>query len=214
MESRKLARAVSINNLLNKKYELLPFEGEWEEAFAKPSAAGVWFVYGDSSNGKTSFAMQLVKYLASLDLRVNYLSMEEGTDHTMREAVKRAGLTEAKSHIRILEPESPDELKERLRKHKSCDVVLIDTVQYWVEMYGFKFRDFLAMKREFPGKLFIFMSHVKKGDPDGSVATKIMRDASLKINVIGFRAISKGRYIGKTGYYTVWDEGAENFWNN
>ncbi len=39
-----------------------------------------------------------------------------------------------------------------------------------------------------------------------------MYDASLKIFVEGFRAISKGRFIGPKGYYTVWEEGAERYW--
>lgn len=36
-----------------------------------------------------------------------------------------------------------------------------------------------------------------------------MYDATLKIWVEGFKAFSKGRFIGDTGEYTIWGEGAE-----
>jgi adenosyl cobinamide kinase/adenosyl cobinamide phosphate guanylyltransferase len=214
MENIKLARAVSVSNLLNKKYELLDFKGEWYDAYRQPCKHGVWLVKGDSGNGKTSFALQLVKCLAELDLKVDYLSMEEGDDHTMQLAVETANLKDVKGRFKILLPESPEHLSLRLKKHRSADVVIIDTVQYWCEMYKFSFKQFLELKKAHPNKLFVFFSHVKNGVPDGSVANKIYRDASLKIDVTGFRAISKGRYIGKKGFYTVWDEGADEYWGN
>jgi hypothetical protein len=40
-----------------------------------------------------------------------------------------------------------------------------------------------------------------------------MYDASLKIWIEGYRAFSKGRYIGPNGgVYTIWEEGAEKYW--
>ena len=39
-----------------------------------------------------------------------------------------------------------------------------------------------------------------------------MYDATLKIWVEGFKAFSKGRFIGQTGEFTIWDEGAERYW--
>ena len=45
-----------------------------------------------------------------------------------------------------------------------------------------------------------------------SAAKKVMFDATLKIYVEGFKAFSKGRFIGPTGEYTIWQEGAERYW--
>ena len=39
-----------------------------------------------------------------------------------------------------------------------------------------------------------------------------MYDATLKIWVEGFKAFSKGRFIGQTGEFTIWDEGAARYW--
>jgi hypothetical protein len=41
-----------------------------------------------------------------------------------------------------------------------------------------------------------------------------MYDATLKIWVEGYRAFSKGRFIGSTGQYDVWAEGAERYWGS
>ena len=40
----------------------------------------------------------------------------------------------------------------------------------------------------------------------------VMYDASLKIWVEGYKAFSKGRYIGPTGECTVFEEGAKRYW--
>ena len=39
-----------------------------------------------------------------------------------------------------------------------------------------------------------------------------MYDATLKIWVEGYRAFSKGRFIGRTGKYDIWPEHAERYW--
>lgn len=203
-----MIRAVSVNNLLNKKYKLLDFTGEWFDAFKQPAQSGTWFIYGGSSNGKTSFTQQLVKYLDELGLRIAYLALEESTDHTMQESVKLAGWKKTGSKITVLEPAGVDEVDVWLSKHKSADVLIVDTVQYW----DINFKRYLEFKRKHSKKLIIYISHVKGTDPDGSVATKIMRDASLKIFVQGYRAISKGRYIGSKGYFSVWPEKEKEIW--
>ena len=39
-----------------------------------------------------------------------------------------------------------------------------------------------------------------------------MYDASLKIWVEGYKAFSKGRFIGQTGECVIWPEGARRYW--
>ena len=52
---------------------------------------GVWFIWGSSGNGKTSFVMQLCKQLTRFG-RVAYNSLEEGDDVTMQNALIRFGM--------------------------------------------------------------------------------------------------------------------------
>ncbi|MEA4949586.1 MAG: ATP-dependent serine protease, partial [Petrimonas sp.] len=48
--------------------------------------------------------------------------------------------------------------------------------------------------------------------PAGRAAKSVMYDADMKIWVEGYRAISKGRYIGEKGYFDVWPEKALRYW--
>ena len=48
-----MGRALSVNEVLNQKKQTFPFEGKWAEAFGRPERTGVWFVWGNSGNGKS-----------------------------------------------------------------------------------------------------------------------------------------------------------------
>lgn len=41
----------------------LELQGAMRDAFGTPERSGVWFIWGNSGNGKTSFVMQLAKAL-------------------------------------------------------------------------------------------------------------------------------------------------------
>ena len=75
-------------------------------------------------------------------------------------------------------------------------------------------KQYIAFKERHRNKLIIFISHVEGKKPDGRSAKKVMFDATLKIWVEGFRAFSKGRYIGTKGCYTIWEKGANRYWQD
>lgn len=72
-----MGRALTVKEVLNKRRQTFPFEGKWADAFGQPERTGVWFIWGRSGNGKTSFVMQLIAELCKYD-RVAFDSMEEG----------------------------------------------------------------------------------------------------------------------------------------
>lgn len=180
-----MRRALNVRDILNKKYDVFPFEGKWKDAFDTPEVRGCWFVWGNSGNGKTSFVMQLCKELCKYD-RVAFNSLEEGTSLTVQNNLRRFGMAEVSRHLAFIKEDIPT-LKIRLRRHKSFNIVIIDSFQYTQMTY----RDYIQLKEEFPDKLF----------------------ADLKIWVEGYVAFSKGRYQGATGEYTIWEKGAYDYWN-
>jgi hypothetical protein len=202
-------RAHTPYNILHKKYNTIPFTGEWEAAFSCPEKTGFWFVSGSPASGKSSFCMQLIKELASLGMKTAYFSWEEGTGLSFQNAIHRAGWAEVNRNIiiedRIIAIEQFDKWAE---KHPRVRVILVDSLQKW----DLKKSDVAMLQTKHKNKLFIFISHVKdNGKPDGTIANLINRDAMLKIWVEGFRAISKGRLFGSVGYYTVWAEKADEY---
>lgn len=205
-----MGQAISVDNLLRKRYTKLGFTGLWADAFGQPVLGGSWFIYGGSSNGKSSFVQQLTRYLADLGLRIEYVALEEGTEDTMKEAALKADWKSAGNKIKIREPLEFNDFVEIVGKAKSADVFIVDTIQYFGE--EIRFKQYLNLRRNYPKKLFIYISHINGRQPDGKAAIKVMRDSTLKIWIEGFRAISKGRYIGPKGYYTIWEEGAAKYW--
>ena len=197
-----MKRAISVRDILDKKYETFPFEKKWKDAFDTPECSGVWFIWGNSGNGKTSFVMQLCKELCKYD-RVAFNSLEEGTCLTVQNNLKRFGMAEVNRRLSLIKEDIPA-LKERLRRHKSFNIVVVDSIQYTQMTY----KDYIRLKEEFPDKLFIFLSHARGKNPKGDTATSVMYDADLKIWVEGYVAYSKGRYRGETGQYTIWEAGA------
>ena len=205
--SRTMGRALTVKEVLNKKRQTFPFDGKWADAFGQPERTGVWFIWGRSGNGKTSFVMQLIAELCKYD-RVAFDSMEEGDSLSMRQKLVRHGLSKVGSRFHLLNAEPMTELKERLARRKSYNIIVIDSFQYTQMSY----RDYIQFKEQNKDKLIVFISHAKGSLPRGSAAEGVMYDATLKIWVEGFKAFSKGRFIGQTGEFTIWAEGAERYW--
>ena len=86
--------------------------------------------------------------------------------------------------------------------------MIIDSFQYSQLTYG----DYIALKDSFPDKLLVFISHAEGKNPMGNAARRVMYDATLKVWVEGYKATSKGRFIGCTGEYIIWAEGAQTYW--
>lgn len=189
------------------KKKTLPLTGEWAEAFGEPERTGVWFVWGQSGNGKTAFMMELCKELCKFG-RVAYDSLEEGASLNMQRTLVRHGMKEVNSKFIFLDKEPMEQLAERMNKPKSPDFYVIDSFQYT----GWNATQYYEFARAHSNKLIIFTSHADGRNPDGRTARKAAYDADQKVYIEGFRAISKGRNFGAKGFYTIWEEGAEDYW--
>jgi molybdopterin-guanine dinucleotide biosynthesis protein len=205
----RMVRAFSPSEVMAMKKRTLDFTDAWRDAFGTPEAIGVWFVWGNSGNGKTSFVMQLCRELTKFG-KVLYNSLEEGTSLSIQNTLRRFRMTECRNRFQLLDCEPLDELGKRLAKRKSPDFIVIDSFQYTQMTY----KQYLTFKEANRHKLIIFVSHAAGSMPSTRASKSVMYDASLKIWVEGYRALSKGRFIGETGVYTVWDEGARRYWGS
>ena len=193
--------------MLGMKYDTMAFDGAWRDAFGTPERRGVWIIWGNSGNGKTSFALQLAKYLCRFG-RVAYDSLEEGACLTMQEPMRPENMMEVNKKFLLIDNENMDELGIRLSRQKSPDIVVIDSFQYTQMNY----RQYIAFKERHKRKLLIFISHADGKLPNGRAAKSLMYDASLKIYIEGFRAFSKGRFTGPVGYIDIVPDKARAYW--
>ena len=209
-----MRRALSNKNVMEARFKVVKFDGPWKASIGCPELCGTWMVFGGSGCGKTTFVLQLCKYLTNFG-RVAYDSLEQGLSLSMVRAWERVGMQEVGSKIIFLPKEELADLKERLHRKRSPDIIVIDSVQYLTQFY---MPDYVSLRNEFPNKLFIFISHESRGQPDGKIAQKIRYDADVKIRVEGYKAFFTTRYEdasrGEGGAdYVIWAEGAREYWS-
>lgn len=201
-----MGRAYSVANVYDAKFNVLEFDGMWRDAIGCPELTGSWFIYGPPKNGKTSLAMMAAKYLTNFR-RVGYDSVEEGLSLSIREAMKRVNMQEVSTRFVLIGKEDVTELIERLAKHKSPDIIFIDSVQF----LDLKFSEYKRLKAQFPQKLFVYISHIDGKQPEGATAKRIWRDANVVIRVEGFKGFPTGRYGGGEPI-VVNDKLANEYW--
>ena len=88
-----MAQAYSNAKIRSKRFKVVEFTGPWKDAIGMPVLQGTWLIYGGSGSGKTSFCLQLAKYLSQF-ARVLYNSLEQGLSPTMQSAWIDNGMEE------------------------------------------------------------------------------------------------------------------------
>ena len=207
-----MGKAISNRDVAAARFETVPFEGEWLAAIGRPELRGSWLIFGQSGSGKTTFALQLARYLSRF-ARVAYNTLEQGLSLSFQSAWIRAGMEEAGSAIVVLDKEPLPQLRQRLAKRRSPQVVIIDSL---TALPGFTRTDYLSLVGGFPGKLFVFLAHERKGLPDPAIAETVRRLSEVKIYVEGFRAHISSRYAcperGEgVSDYIIWRQGADEY---
>jgi len=202
----EITRAKSVEDVLRQKMNVLPFDGEYADAFGTPELFGSWIIWGESGNGKTRLALQLAKYFTRF-AKVAYNSLEEGISLSFKRALKASNMQQCKRKF-VIVSESIEDLTLRLYKRKSPDVIIIDSLQY----SGLTYPSYKQLRETFPNKLFIFISHADGKLPEGRTAKKIRYDAFVKIRVEGYKAFPVSRYGGGQPFI-IWEDGALKYWS-
>lgn len=208
-----MSRAISNINVLAAQFETAEFTGAYLASFGRPELRGAWIIWGVSGSGKTTFTLMLCKYLAGFR-RVAYNSLEQGLSLSLQKAWERVDMAEAGSNIILLNKEELPELRARLSKRKSPEIIVIDSLQY---LDGLNKQRYKALKNDFPDKLFIFISQDKNGNPKGNMGDHIRYDADIKIRIEGYKAFVTTRYEdpdnGEGGAdFIIWEQGAAEYW--
>lgn len=200
-----LKRALTVANIQNQAIELIQFVGAFLEAFGNPQNRGVWFIWGGSGSGKSTFVMMLVKALAMLGYKTLYNLLEEETDDS--DYINRTvllNMNEIPTGNFLTAAYNYDDLVTYLKKRTAPKVVVIDSLTY----FKIDFEKYLKLKRQFKSTIFIIVGHAEGKRPRTKFEEDVMYDAKMKIFIDGYQALCKGRTIGKNGgVFTIWEEG-------
>ncbi len=205
-----MQRALTPGNIKNKRRKIYDFEGDWLEAFGRIEQGARILIWGESGNGKTRFMLQLAKYLMNFG-RVAYNSLELGDSQALNIALQEVGIEKG---LLIYNRETVEMMETRLKKHKSPDILLIDSLQYFRDYNGrgMTYGRYIDFTGQFPNKTIIFISHGEGKHPAGRVAKSVKFDTDCKVFVKGFRAFVTSRYGGGEPL-TIWEQGAREYWN-
>lgn len=201
----KLKKVLTVANIQNQNITRIPFKGEWYQAFGNPQNKGVWFVWGGSGSGKSTFLMMLAKELAKTESAYYNLLEEETDDSDFVDRTELCQMNEVADSFHV-QRYSFDELIAYLDKRGSPKVVVIDSITYFTK----DFSQYMYLKKNYPDKIFIISGHADGKNPRSKIEEDIMYDAKMKIHVSGYLATCKGRTIGPNGgQFIIWKKGYE-----
>ena len=207
-----MGKAISNNNVMTATFDTVKFEGKWLASLGRPELRGSWLVWGGSGSGKTTFVLQLCKYLSNFG-RVAYNSLEQGLSLSFQTAWKRVDMSSAGNNVVLLDKESIPDLRRRLKKRYAPNIVVIDSLMCLV---SFGRADYVKLVNDFPEVLFVFISHKKNSKPDPAIAETVRRLSDIKIHVEGYVAYPTTRYeiseLGEGGAdFIIWEKGAKDY---
>ena len=140
----KLKKVLTVANVQNQNIIRIPFEGDWYQAFKRPQDKGVWFVWGGSGSGKSTFLMMLAKELAKNE-NVFYNLLEEETDDSdFVERTELCRMNEVADNFHV-QRYNYEELVAYLDKRGSPKVVVIDSITYFTK----DFSKYMRLKKKY-----------------------------------------------------------------
>ena len=201
-----MKKALTVANIQNQVVNKIFFEGIWKAAFGNPQNRGLWFIWGGSGSGKSTFLMMLAKELACKYKVVYNLLEEETDDSDYIERTDLIGMQEVKKNF-LTTSYNLEDLDTYLSARNSPKVVIIDSLPYLTK----SFDHWMSFKKKWATKKILIVSgHAKGKSPSTEMQERVMFDAKMKIFITGYLAICKGRTIGHNGgTLIVWNEGYE-----
>lgn len=199
-------KALTVSNILGQKVHRINFTGDFHQAFGNPQSKGVWFCWGTSGSGKSSFVMALAKEF-SRTVKCTYNLLEEDyDDEAVIERTRRLCMHDVEENFQLVQDDFESFCK-RLDRRNSPNVVIIDSATYFFKSYD----QYLAFKKKYAQrKLIIITGHAKGSHPRSELELSIQFDAKQKIYTNGYLATSKGRIFGPNGgQFVIWPEGHE-----
>ncbi len=190
-----MSKALTLNNLLKKKFKPMPFDGIYRKVFGTPTIGGLWLLSGPEKHGKTWGALLLSDYLSRFE-KVLYVSAEQGIDLEFQQSIKRAKLDPTNSRVQFLEYEPIDEIKEKLKRRRAPKIVVLDNLTIYNE--ELRARGVKALIQEFPNVTFICVAHEERGKPYTATAAMVSKLAKVLIRVKGLTMLVSGRVPGGT----------------
>ncbi|WP_053404970.1 hypothetical protein [Persicobacter sp. CCB-QB2] len=187
-------------------------DAKWDEVLGQPGRDGLWLIQGPEKHGKTTFCLELAKFLSGYVQQVLFVNYETGVIETsFVDSLLRVGIQpKAKVGKNIFWEEflewdhlikaisNPAESKSQ--KPAPANIVFIDNITYarhvlkegWIE----------ALPKQHKNTLFIYVAHEEGGEVVGAEAKAARRLAKIIFRVDAHTAYAGGRCPGGNVSFT------------
>ncbi|WP_146028584.1 hypothetical protein [Chryseobacterium scophthalmum] len=198
----------SVEEIESTQFKVMEFIGKWLESFGRPEARGVWIIYGESFHGKSTFMMQLARYLTEfVKNKVLINSLEEGKSESLKLNIKRAELSTVAKKILLGNKVPMERVLSRVDAQRSPEIIINDSIQYT----DLNRKTYDRLRKDYNSKLWIFISQADGKIPRGALAKHVRFDADVKIRVEGYKAFVESRY-GGGAEFIIDPERAAKYW--
>lgn len=187
----RLPRTLGTKQFIDKKFQVLPFEGIYKDSFGQPEDNFSMIIYGESGNGKTEGEVIICKELTKYG-NVYFNSKEQGFSKSLQDAWIRNSLDEVDGKVQLAHKEPYEKMIARLKRKQSAKIVFLDSIQHSHLTYQM----WIEMRALFPKKIFILISHSEGRRPQGAAAKAIEYDVDIKVFVKDFVMYVRSRYGG------------------
>jgi len=200
----------SNSNIMATKHKTFQFTGRWLNSLGEPPVCGSWMIYGGSGSGKTSFALQLAKYMTNFD-RVLYWSLEQGNSPSFQRAWKREKMKDCGTDIIVADENTTFEMIEKaMCQRKGRGILIIDSLTP-LKGLSFNIIQYERFRKKMKDKLLVWISHEKNGIPDANVGDYILKLADIKMRAEGFKIFINTRSGERLEDFVIWEHGAREY---
>lgn len=112
------------DELIQKEFECLAFEGKFLELIGKPSRVFSGIIWGMPKGGKSNFALRFADYLQEYFGQVLYVAAEEGESVTLQEKFKDID----GSKVTVIETRDRDKIRAFLQQRQEFGFIFIDSI--------------------------------------------------------------------------------------
>lgn len=154
LPQKKKVKEFTGNELIEKKFDSLEFEGKFKELIGKPSKLFSAIIWGLPKGGKSNFSIRFADYLQEYFGDVVYIAAEEGESVTLQEKIKAIG----GSHVTFAENKDRQSIREYIQS-KPCHFVFVDSINN----VGIDNEFLELLKQENPTKSFVSIVQATKG---------------------------------------------------
>ena len=195
----KRGQIITSEQLMQLEFETLQFEGKWNMFFGNPSINFYLVIYGMPGEGKSTFAIQLAKYLSISFGNVLYISGEEGISKTFKDKMSLTNSVSPSLHI--VELGSSNDII-RVVKPDNYRFIFIDSLQH----LNIDAAEMKKLRAVFKNSAFIAISQATKaGEMRGS--NEILHDTDTVVKVEdGLAITTKNRFKPKGTTFDVFED--------